>query len=155
VMSALTQTYVSSTFYTNSIAMAAAVATINKMRQQRVIAHLWRIGQGLLDGLNRLAKDMGVEAEAIGIAPMPLLVFTYADPEVRETARYVFYRETTRRGILFHPNHHWFVCAAHTEQDLTHTLEISADAFRLVKQELGRGYRAPSVSRVAVTVSDA
>jgi glutamate-1-semialdehyde 2,1-aminomutase len=153
VMQALSETYVSSTFYTNSIAMAAALATINKLRQGQVIAHLWQIGQGLLDGLNTLAQDAGVEAEAVGLPPMPYLVFTYADPEIKETARYVFYRETTRRGVLFHPNHHWFVCAAHSQQDLARTLEISAEAFHRVKQELGRGYRAPSVSKVAVTVS--
>lgn len=153
VMEALSQTYVSSTFYTNSIAMAAAVATINKLRQEQVIAHLWRIGQGLLDGLNALAQDIGVEAEAVGLSPMPFLVFTYANPGIRETARYIFYRETTRQGILLHPNHHWFVCAAHTEQDLAHTLEVSEGAFRLVKKELARGYRAPSVRQIAVTVS--
>ncbi len=153
VMEVLSQTYVSSTFYTNSIAMAAAVATINKLRREQVIPHLWRIGQGMLDGLNSLACEVGVEAEAIGLPPMPFLVFTYADPEIRETARYVFYQETTRRGILLHPNHHWFVCAAHTEQDLAYTLQVSEDALRLVKKELARGYRAPTVNRIAVTVS--
>jgi glutamate-1-semialdehyde 2,1-aminomutase len=153
IMKALSQSYLSSTFFTNSIAMAAALATINKLQRENVIAHLWRIGQGLLDGLNTLGQDIGVEVEAVGLPPMPFLVFTYADPEVRETARYVFYRETTRRGILFHPNHHWFVCAAHGEQDLAHTLEISEGAFRLVKEELARGYRAPALRQVAVTVS--
>jgi glutamate-1-semialdehyde aminotransferase len=153
LMQALSQTYVSSTFYTNSISMAAAVATINKLRREQVIPHLWRIGQGLMDGLDRLARDMGVEAQAVGLPPMPFLVFTYPAPEVRETAKYVFYRETTRRGLLLHPNHHWFVCAAHTEQDLAGTLETSEAAFRAVKEELARGYRAPVREEMAVTVS--
>ncbi|MBE7550766.1 MAG: aminotransferase class III-fold pyridoxal phosphate-dependent enzyme [Anaerolineales bacterium] len=153
MMSALSQTYVSSTFYTNSIAMAAAVATINKLRQEEVIPHLWRIGQGLLDGLSRLAEEVGVEAETVGLPPMPFLVFTDADPDVRETARAVFYTEVARQGILLHPNHHWFVSHAHTEQDLAHTLEVSEAAFRLVKKKLGQGYRASSVSKVAVTAS--
>lgn len=153
VMETLSQTYVSSTFFTNSIAMAAAVATINRLRRDNLIPHLWKIGQGLLDGLNSLARDTGVEAEAIGVAPMPYMVFTYADPEVRETARYLFYRETTRRGVLLHPGHHWFVSAAHTDSDLAHTLEVSGEAFQLVKEELGRGYRAPSLNNIAVTAS--
>jgi glutamate-1-semialdehyde aminotransferase len=153
LMQALSQTYVSSTFFTNSIEMAAAVATINKLQQGQVIPHLWRIGKGLMDGLDRLARDLGVEAQAVGVPPMPYLVFTYTDPEIRETAKYVFYRETTRRGLLLHPNHHWFVCAAHTEQDLARTLEISEAAFRAVKAELARGYRAPTLRPVAVTVS--
>jgi glutamate-1-semialdehyde 2,1-aminomutase len=153
LMQLLSQTYVSSTFFTNSIEMAAAVATINKLQRQQVIPHLWQIGKGLLDGLDRLACDLNVEAQAIGVAPMPFLQFTYTDPEIRETAKYVFYRETTCRGLLLHPNHHWFVCAAHTEQDLARTLEISEGAFRAVKAELARGYRAPTLQKVAVTVS--
>lgn len=153
LMQHLTQTYVSSTFFTNSIAMAAAVATIEKLRREQVIPHLWRIGQALMDGLDRLIQETGVEAQTAGVAPMPFLVFRYADPEVRETAKYLFYRETARRGVLLHPNHHWFVCAAHTDQDVADTLEVCADAFHVVKQALARGYRAPAFQEVRVTVS--
>jgi glutamate-1-semialdehyde 2,1-aminomutase len=153
LMQALSQTYVSSTFFTNSIPMAAAVATINKLRRKQVIPHLWQIGKGLMEGLDRLARDLGVEAQAVGIPPTPFLVFTYSTPEVRETAKHVFFRETTRRGLLLHPSHHWFVCAAHTEQDLAHTLEICEKAFRAVKDELARGYRAPTAQQVTVTAS--
>ena len=153
LMQALSQTYVSSTFFTNSIPMAAAVATINKLRREQVIPHLWRIGKGLMEGLDRLARDLGVEAQAVGIPPTPFLVFTYSASEIRETAKHVFFRETTRRGLLLHPSHHWFVCAAHTEQDLAHTLEICETAFRMVKEELARGYRAPTAQQVAVTAS--
>ena len=154
LMQALSQTYVSSTFFTSSIAMAAAVATIQKLRREQVIPRLWRTGQGLMEGLDRLARELGVEAQTVGVPPMPFLVFTYADPEVKETAKHVFYRETTRRGILLHPNHHWFVCAAHTEQDLAHVLEVCEEAFQAVKQELARGYRAPTIHKVTVTVAD-
>ena len=153
IMQALTQTYVSSTFFTNSIAMAAAVATIQKLRREEVIPHLWRIGQGLMDGLDRQAQDLGVEAQTVGVAPMPFLTFTDPDPEIREAARYVFYRETTRRGLLLHPNHHWFVCASHSEQDLAHTLEITWAAFRAVKEALAQGFRAPAAATVAVTAA--
>lgn len=155
IMETISQTYFSSGFYTNSLSMATAVATIKKLQQKRIIDHLWRIGQGLIDGLNELAEDVGVEAAAVGISPMPFLAFTDADPEVREAARHIFYSETTRRGILFHPNHHWFVSASHTEQDLDHTLDICEGAFRLVKKELARGYRAPTgISGRDVGVAD-
>lgn len=154
LMGLLSQTYVSSTFFTNSLAMAAAVATIHKLRRDEVIPHLWRVGQSLMDGLDRLAQDLGIEAHSTGVAPMPFLAFTYADAAVRETAKYVFYREMVRQGVLLHPNHHWFVCAAHTDEDIQHTLEVSEAAFSAVKSALARGYRAPTVQRVAVTVND-
>lgn len=153
LMRRLAETYVSSTFFTNSIPMAAAVATITKLRETQAIPHLWRIGQELLDGLSRLATAAGVAAQAIGVAPMPFLVFTDPDPEVQRTAKSVFYRETTRRGLLLHPNHHWFVCAAHTDQDVQDTLAVCGDAFDAVKQELARGYRTSARPETAVTVS--
>jgi len=154
LMQGLAQTYVSSTFFTNSLAMAAALACVQKLRREQVIAHLWRTGQALMEGLDRLAQELGIEAHSIGVAPMPFLTFRYADAEVRETAKYVFYRETTRRGVLLHPSHHWFMCAAHTEADVAHTLEVAEDGFRAVKEALGHGFRAPSVQRVAVTVNN-
>ena len=153
LMQSLTQTYISSTFFTNSIAMAAAVATIEKLRREQAIPHLWRIGQGLMDGLDRLIQETGVEAQTVGVPPMPFLVFCYTEPEIRETAKYLFYREIARRGVLLHPNHHWFVCAAHTEQDVVYTLEVCAEAFHVVKQALARGYRASAFQEVKVTAS--
>jgi glutamate-1-semialdehyde 2,1-aminomutase len=34
-----------------------------------------------------------------------------------------FFVETSRRGVLFAPNHQWFVSAAHTDEDLELTVE--------------------------------
>ncbi len=153
-LGALSQTYVSSTFFTNSVEMAAAVATIQKLRREQVIPHLWQIGRGLMDGLDRLAGDLGIEAHAVGLAPMPYLTFTYADPEVRDAARYFFYREMVRQGVLLHPNHHWFVCGAHSDQDLAHTLDAAEAAFQAAKSALAHSRRAPSLARVSVTVND-
>lgn len=154
IMSALSQTYVSSTFFTNSMEMAAAVATIQKLRREQVVPHLWQIGRGLMEGLDRLAGDLGIEAHAVGLAPMPYLTFTYPDPEVREAAKYFFYREMVRRGVLLHPNHHWFVCAAHGDQDVACTLNAAEAAFGAVKYALAHSHRAPSLDRVSVTVND-
>ena len=153
IMGSLKQTHVSSTFYTNSIAMAAAVATLERLKQGDVIPHLWKLGQGLLDGLNDLAKQNGIEAEAIGAPPMPYLIFTYdSGPTFSQTGQIgtstlrsgsrnekawrTFYTETTRGGILLHPNHHWFVSAAHSQKELEQTLSVCADAFAAVRRAI-------------------
>ena len=132
----LDRTHLSSTFYTNSPAMAAAVATIQRLREGEVIPHLWRIGQRLLDGLNGLAQDARVEARAIGVPPMPDLKFGYQPEERCEEARRVFYTEVTRGGVLLHPRHHWFVSAAHTDADMERTLSVCGEAFDAVRRAL-------------------
>jgi glutamate-1-semialdehyde aminotransferase len=98
-----------------------------------------------MDGLDALAQTTGVEARAVSLPPTPYLEFTYADPQVHATAKHVFYRETARLGILFHPNHHWFVSASHGEEELAVTLEASEAGFRAAKKALDRGYRIPSL----------
>ena len=134
----------SSTFNTNSIDQAAAVATIREMRRENVIDHLWRVGRELMDGLDDLARTTGVEARSVGLPPTPYLEFTYEDPDVLATAKHVFYSETSRQGILFHPHHHWFVSYSHGDEELARTLEASDAGFRAVKKALDRGYRVPS-----------
>jgi glutamate-1-semialdehyde aminotransferase len=41
-----------------------------------------------------------------------------------------------RRGIYFHPHHDWFLSAAHTEEDVRRTLEVTDQAFATVRREL-------------------
>lgn len=152
VMPGLLKSHVSSTFYTNSMCMAAAVATVERLKQGDVVPHLWRLGQKLLDGLNDLADEMGIEAAAVGAPPMPYLVFNYRGGstdigqtgkpgEVQGGSRYetawrTFYTETTRAGVLLHPNHHWFVSAAHTDADVDRTLSVCGEAFEKVRKAL-------------------
>ena len=143
VMENVRLSWFSSGYNTNSIDQAAAVATIREMARDSVIEHLWRIGRKLMDGLDALAQTTGVEARAVSLPPTPYLAFTYEDPNVRATAKHVFYSETTRQGILFHPNHHWFVSASHGEEELARTLEASEAGFRAARKALDRGYRIP------------
>jgi glutamate-1-semialdehyde 2,1-aminomutase len=134
IMERIRETWFSSTYYTSSPEMAAAVATIEHLKGSKVIEHMWRIGQGLIDGLNTLAKAANVEAKAVGAPPMPDLMFDYEEDERTEKAKSTFYTMTTRGGILFHPQHHWFVSAAHTDADLKRTLTVCADAFSAVRK---------------------
>ena len=156
VMKGLLQSHLSSTFYTNSIAMAAAVANIERMMRGDVIPHLWSIGEALQDGLRQLIEDTGVQAQVMGVPPMPFLVFTYDNenwltdtgqngkPVIEkgsrsETAWRTFYTEMARGGVLFHPNHHWVTCNAHSLADVEYTLSVAAGAFQAVRKAIGSG----------------
>jgi len=46
----------------------------------------------------------------------------------------IFYRETIKRGIFFHPRHHWFSCLSHTEEDVKKTLQVAEQALDIVKK---------------------
>ena len=113
VMEAACETRLSATFFVNSFPMFAAIETIRELREKNGIAHMWKTGEALMKGLKTIVDEEGVEAEVIGAPPIPPLAFTGKDAEKREALKKRFYIETTRRGILFHPNHCWFLSLAH------------------------------------------
>jgi glutamate-1-semialdehyde 2,1-aminomutase len=47
----------------------------------------------------------------------------------------IFCREMIARGVFMHPYHNWFLCAAHTEADIDHALDMADAAFELIRRE--------------------
>ncbi|WP_030978370.1 aspartate aminotransferase family protein [Streptomyces sp. NRRL S-1824] len=124
IMSGLALTRISSTFYASPVEMAAAMATIDVLRHTDALARVWRLGGALQHGLRRLIADYEVAAEVVGYAPMPFLRFTDADPQRRDEVRNRFYVTAVAGGALLHPDHQWFVSAAHTDDDIQATLDV-------------------------------
>jgi glutamate-1-semialdehyde aminotransferase len=130
VLRGLGHTHMASTFYANSAEMAAAKTTISILRESDALARIWATGEVFTQGLSALIVKYGVAAEVVGYPPCPFLRFTDSDEAKREEAKTAFFAETTRNGVLFHPNHHWFISAAHSEEDIAYTLEVAERALR-------------------------
>jgi glutamate-1-semialdehyde 2,1-aminomutase len=127
VLSRLSQVHISSTFFANSLDMAAGLATIDILSTTPALPRIADLGRRLQDGLTQIVVATGLPARVVGAPQMPFLRFP--DQDVRaQLAKRVFYTGTVRRGILFHPNHHWYICAATTEQDIDMALAASREA---------------------------
>lgn len=138
VMRMLGEVHISSTFYVNAAEMAAALATISELRRGGTLVKLERLGRRLLDGLAQLVNAAGVEANLRGVAQMPFLQFCYEDPAKCERAKQAFYTETVRRGILLHPNHHWYISGAMSERDIDETLAACEAGLAAAHKAVGR-----------------
>lgn len=130
IMRVAAKTRLSATFFINSLSMVAALATIRELKKKNGIKYMWRLGERLMQGLKEVIERMGVEAEVIGVPPFPMIKFTDKNEKVKE----VFFSEVTQRGVLFHPNHNWFLSLAHTEQDVSETLEVSEESLKIAKK---------------------
>lgn len=135
VLRRLDHVHISSTFYANSDAMAAALATVRKLRSGPLLEHIWSLGGRLQKGLRELAQKYDAPVEVVGHPPMPFLDFRLSTQERNVAAKRCFYTETIRAGVFFHPNHHWFVCAAATEADIDTAVEAARGGF----EALARG----------------
>lgn len=139
VMSAAADMHYSATFHGDTRAMAACLETVRLIGVESTQAHVEALGQRLIDGLNELAKDLGVPAEAYA-EPLPAMpFFRFNDPSPARTAELTrwFYREVLADGVLLHPRHLWFISGSHTLQDIDETLEVCRGALQRTLDLLG------------------
>lgn len=135
IMQVASKTRLSATFFVNSFPMVAALATIRELKEKDGIQYMWTMGRSLVEGLSNIFHEESVEAEVIGVPPLPLIKFIDKDKRVREGLKTAFFSETTKRGILFHPNHNWFLSLAHTQEDVDKTLEVCKKSLKIAKRK--------------------
>jgi glutamate-1-semialdehyde 2,1-aminomutase len=122
VMAAATHTWISSTLATESVALAAALATVAVFEGVPVCAHLHRVGTRLLHGLHRLCHEHPRVLTGVGgVAEMCFL--HYANEDVSR----MMASECARRGMLFKRTAYNFVSLAHDEPTVDRTLEVLRD----------------------------
>jgi glutamate-1-semialdehyde 2,1-aminomutase len=133
---AATKVYTTGSFWCGGVAMAAALATLNKLEATGAIAHMAAMGQRLRDGIDAQAKAHGICVRQTGPAQMPLVLFD-GDPDYAIGSLWTL--EALRRGVYLHPKHNMFLSAAHQPADIDRALEATDAAFKVVARHLGRG----------------
>ena len=109
--------------------MAAAMATINALRDEDAVAVMERVGTRLRDGFEQLAQEVGVPIRQTGPVQMPNLSFPGDEEFAKARA---FCATMLERGVIVHPRHNWFLSAAHDEGDVDRFLEAAEDGLESV-----------------------
>lgn len=129
VMAAATHTWISSTLATESVALAAALATVDVFEREEVGTHLHRVGTRLLHGLHRLQHEHSHMLTGVGgIAEMCFLHYLNEDV-LRAVAT-----ECARRGLLFKRTAYNFVSLAHDDVMIDRALETLQDVLASLGQ---------------------
>lgn len=119
LMAAAARTWISSTLATESVALAAARATLEVFVARDVCGHLHRVGTRLLHGLHELQhRHAAVVTGVAGIAEMCFL--HYATEELSHRAA----AAAAAQGLLFKRTAYNFVSLAHDERAIDRTLEM-------------------------------
>jgi glutamate-1-semialdehyde 2,1-aminomutase len=133
---AASRIFVTGSFWFQAVPMAAAVATITAIRDEGAVPAMERIGARLREGIERQARSAGLTVFYTGPGQMPNLRFA-EDPRFAKAR--AFCGTVAEHGVLVHPRHNWFVCAAHTDQDVDRVLEATWQGFEAVRQQFGAG----------------
>jgi glutamate-1-semialdehyde 2,1-aminomutase len=139
LMAEMTEVFLSSTFGGEALSLAAAIATIDKMRREPVIEKLWRTGQALADGANERFRQHGLTdvMSLSGKAPWMVLGFRDHPAARKEAIKTLFLREMIQAGVLITASHN--VNYAHDDADVATVLAAYDRALPVLAGELARG----------------
>ena len=126
--------FISSTFFPNSLEMAAAMKTLDILEREKVQDVIWERGTRFLERLGEIVDASGAPVVKSGIPPMPFLTFPKVDEHYAER-RTEFYRQCIRRGLFVQPFHHWYIAYRHTEADLERALAVVEEALAYVAEK--------------------
>jgi len=127
------------TYNGNAVAVAAGLATIERLEDGRVHEHVFALGERMRRGLAEVAARVGVPAVVGGFGSLFVLCFmdgpleTYEDVLRNDEALFGRYRrELIERGVFEMPESlgRSHISAAHTADDVDRSLEIAEEALR-------------------------
>ena len=129
VMQAAQDTFISSTFWTERIALAAAVQSIKCYQKYNVQDYINRIGQEVQNKWKELAAKHNIKIHVTGIYPLSHFEFEYNNSLEYKT---YFTQEMLKEGFLAATG--FYMSYAHTEDILSKYY----DAFDRVMQKIDR-----------------
>jgi glutamate-1-semialdehyde 2,1-aminomutase len=121
------------TYSGNGIAAAAAKETVTQLLTGDPLARVEKVGTALMEGLGRVLAEKGVPGQVTGHPAMFSIFLGEGEPkEFRDSAGHDhdLYEDVCMKmigkGVMPCPDalEPWFVCAAHTDEDVATTLQV-------------------------------
>jgi glutamate-1-semialdehyde 2,1-aminomutase len=127
------EVFFTGSYFTSAVPMAASLACLEELAASGGIEKMRTLGERLRSGMLEQARAAGLEVTYSGPPALPYMTFK-ADGGRYDRAK-VFAAECARGGVYLAPRHNWFLSAAHTEQDISRTLDATERGFAAVKRE--------------------
>ncbi len=129
IMEAAQDTFISSTFWTERISLAAAAAAIKCYRKYHVEDHQKKIGMKVQKGWEEKAKRVNLNIYISGILPLSHFEFDYGNPLAYKT---YFTQEMLKEGFLGATS--FYVSLAHTDEIVEKYLEVTERVFEKIAE---------------------
>jgi glutamate-1-semialdehyde aminotransferase len=126
--------YFTGTHFFAVVPMTATIATITIINPDHVISNIHTTGLHLKEGIEFHAKDMGLEIHYTGHPVMSLMRF--ADGDDFSLNQFSCAEAVDKRDIFLYSHHNWFVCNAHSEDNIESTLNVVCECFKMTKEKM-------------------
>jgi glutamate-1-semialdehyde 2,1-aminomutase len=128
---AATKVYSTGSFWTASVSMAAALATLRVLVRDDGVAHMRRMGERFRSGMAALSARHGIAIRQTGPVQMPLVLFE-DDADFRRGNAFCI--GALNAGAYFHPRHNMFLSTAHGPAEIDEALAAADAGFAAVGQ---------------------
>ena len=138
-MKLMEEIFFSFTFGGETLSLAAALATMEKLQREPILETMKVRGQKLLDGTNALIEKHGLH-QTLSMSGHPswhFLLFKDTGSFTMWQIKTLFLQEVFARGILTLGSHN--MCYAHSEKDVQTTLSAYDEVFAILKGALEKG----------------
>ena len=122
-----------------TLSLAAANATIEKMEREDVTGRLWQSGGQLMRATREKIAAAGLDevVKLAGAPPWAILAYRDHAKASKEAVKTLFLRELIAAGVLINASHN--LCFAHTPGDIAHVLAAYDHALSVLREALERG----------------
>lgn len=129
VMDSAQSTFISSTYWTERIGLAAAIAVIKKYQREHVEKHMDKIGRMVQKGWADLAVKNDLKIKVTSIYPLSHFEFDYPNALVLKT---LFTQEMLKKGYL--ATNAFYTSFAHKEEDVMGYLDAADSVFAYISE---------------------
>jgi glutamate-1-semialdehyde 2,1-aminomutase/spore coat polysaccharide biosynthesis protein SpsF len=139
IMRLMEDIFYSGTFGGETLSLAAAIATIDKIEREGVTERLWETGGELMTQARARIAAAGV-SDVLGLtgaAPWAILTYKDHSSASKEAIKTLFLREMIAAGVLINASHN--VCFAHSPADIGRVLAAYNHALTVLREALDRG----------------
>ena len=142
VMEPAAEMFVSSTYWSDTIGLRAALITLQEAERRDVARKLQQFGARLKARLNAVASEVGLPATCCGVDVHPHLDFELDGPELTANTKTLYIQEMAKRGC--HGNTAFYLNAAQGDAELEQTAAAAHDVFTIIHD----GLQADNISQL-------
>ncbi|NBY01933.1 MAG: aminotransferase class III-fold pyridoxal phosphate-dependent enzyme [Planctomycetes bacterium] len=139
--------FISSTYWSDTIGLRAALTTMNEVRLRGVPLQLQKFGAELKSRLTIVANEVGINVDCIGNDVMPMLQFNVNDQILKNQVVTLYIQEMAKRGC--HGYASFYLNAAQGESELGQTLQAAKESFIIIRDGLAKN-RIPDLLECSV-----
>ncbi len=137
VMEPASNMFISSTYWSDTIGLRAALTTLRELRRRDVPTQLQQLGNELQARLNAVAAETGLKVTCGGINVHPHLHFETDDAALRTKLSTLYIQEMAKRGC--HGYASFYLNAAQGPAEIEQTVNAARETFAIMAEGIETG----------------